>query len=335
MDPRKGETPEQRHLAVNQFAESDHDSHSASFDHEPVMVEEVVDLSSTIPSGMFVDTTLGGAGHAVAVLGARPDLTLIGIDQDADARQVAAQRLEVHGDRVQVVAGRFDRLAQILRDHAGDATISGFLFDLGVSSPQLDRSDRGFSFRNDGPLDMRMDRSSALTADEVVNGYDETSLGRVLRTYGDERFASRIAASIVASRPVSSTGELAAIIVQAIPAAARRSGGHPAKRSFQAIRIEVNDELGALQRALEVALDAVCPGGRLLVLTYHSGEDRIVKSAFRDRSTVNEPPGLPVEVARAEFSIVRPAVRRPSSTEEQANPRARSARLRVVERVAA
>ncbi len=331
MDPRKGETPEQPETAGDELAPVN----LRSFSHQPVLLDEVAELFEPVPAGTFVDATLGGAGHAEAVLASRPDLALIGIDQDADARQAASRRLDGYLDRVQIVAGRFDSLARILPEYAQDTDITGFLFDLGVSSPQLDRPERGFSFRNDGPLDMRMDRSASLTAADVVNEYDERSLGRILRTYGDERFASRIAATIVASRPVNTTSQLAAIIVQAIPAAARRTGGHPAKRSFQAIRIEVNDELGALERALEVALDAVIPGGRVLVLTYHSGEDRIVKSAFRRRSTVEHPPGLPVEVEKADFSIVRPAVRRPSPDEEQANPRARSARLRVVERIAA
>ncbi len=331
MDSCKGETPEPPELAAEILPPAD----LLSFSHLPVLVNEVVELIEPLPAGTFVDATLGGAGHAVAILNARPDLAMVGIDQDADAREAAARRLAQFSDRVQIVAGRFDGLAQILQDYAATSTISGLLFDLGVSSPQLDRVERGFSFRNDGPLDMRMDRSMSLTAADVVNGYDERSLSRVLRTYGDEKFASRIASTIVAARPVNSTGELAAIIVQAIPAAARRSGGHPAKRSFQAIRIEVNDELGVLERAMEAALDAVVPGGRVLVLTYHSGEDRIVKSAFRRRSTVEHPPGLPVEVERAEFSIVRPAVRRASEVEEQANPRARSARLRAIERIAA
>jgi len=286
------------------------------------MVSEVVTLIEAVPAGTFVDAT-------------RPDLSLLGIDQDADARQAATRRLAAFGQRVDIVGIRFDELQSLLDRFPDSEVISGFLFDLGVSSPQLDRSDRGFSFRNDGPLDMRMDRTSTLTAADVVNNYDERSLADVLRRYGDERFARRIAAMIVGARPLTSTGQLAAVVVNAIPAAARRTGGHPAKRTFQAIRIEVNDELGALRSALQTALDAVSPGGRVLVLTYHSGEDRIVKSAFRDRTTSGQPPGLPVEVDPPDFSIVRPMARRPTADEQNTNPRARSARLRAIERVAA
>lgn len=288
-----------------------------------------------IPSGYFVDATLGGGGHATTILSQRSDLTLVGIDQDADARAASAARLSPFGDRVKIVAGRFDRLTELLESHIGGVNVSGFLFDLGVSSPQLDRPERGFSFRNDGPLDMRMDRSATLTAADVVNNYDHKDLTAILKHYGDERFASRIAAMIVANRPFTSTGQLAAVVVEAIPAAARRTGGHPAKRTFQAIRIEVNNELDVLRSALEVALDLLSPGGRVLALTYHSGEDRIVKSAFRERTAVNQPPGLPVELEQPDYSIVRPIARRPSAEEQQTNPRSRSARLRTIERRAA
>lgn len=314
-------------------------SSSANFSHVPVMADEIVALVSPVPDGTYLDATVGGAGHAEAVLEAHAGLFLIGIDQDADAIAAAAARLAPLGNRFRLHRARFDQLADVLAgvDNADGVTegLSGFLFDLGVSSPQLDRADRGFSFRNDGPLDMRMDRDATLTADDVVNTYDESDLARLIRRYADERFSSRIAKAIVAARPINSTTRLAQIVADAIPAPARRRGGHPARRTFQAIRIEVNDELGVLERTLETALDALMPGGRGLVLTYHSGEDRIVKNAFRQRTETNVPPGLPVEQPRPDFSIVRPMARKPGEAEMAANPRATSARLRAIERVAA
>ncbi len=303
----------------------------SSFAHTPVLRDEIVALVAPVPAGVYLDATLGGAGHALAVLDACPQLRLLGIDQDPLAIEAASARLTDASDRVAIVRARFDRLAEIL-DDLGIEQLSGFLFDLGVSSPQLDLADRGFSFRHDGPLDMRMDPDAALSAHDVVNTYDEARLRAILERNADERFAGRIARAIAAARPLSTTAQLAEVVVGAIPAAARRTGGHPAKRTFQAIRIHVNDELEILDRSLEVALDALCPGGRGLVLTYHSGEDKIVKHAFRDRSTVDVPPGLPVAVAEAPFEIVRPAARKASDSEVVENPRAASARLRVIER---
>ncbi len=308
---------------------------TSAFDHTPVMVNEIVALVTEIPAGVFVDATLGGAGHAFAILSARPDLSLLGIDRDADALQAAANRLApiVEDDtrRVRLERARFDELPSLL-EAAGVDKLSGFLFDLGVSSPQLDRSNRGFSFRNDGPLDMRMDQDSSLSAADVVNESEERELASIIRRNGDERFASRIARGIVAKRPFATTAELAEVVVSSIPAAARRKGGHPAKRTFQALRIHVNDELTILRPALESAVDALGVGGRGLVLTYHSGEDRIVKDVFRGRSTVNIPPGIPVPATEPEFTMLRPLSRRPSDDEIAGNRRAASARLRGIER---
>ncbi|MEX2626308.1 MAG: 16S rRNA (cytosine(1402)-N(4))-methyltransferase RsmH, partial [Ilumatobacteraceae bacterium] len=216
------------------------------------MVTEIVDVFRGVPAGLVLDATLGAGGHAAALLDARADLSVLGIDRDPEALAAAAARLRRFGDRVELQRSRFDALRAVMAEIAADR-LSGALFDLGVSSPQLDRAERGFSYRVDGPLDMRMDTDAPWSAADVVNGYDEVELARVIRTYGDERFASRIARAIVAARPVESTGDLAAVVTEAIPAAARRTGGHPAKRTFQAIRIEVNAELESLPDAIDDA----------------------------------------------------------------------------------
>ncbi len=303
------------------------------------MVHQVVALAAEVPSGTFLDATVGGGGHAAALLDANPDLDLLGLDRDSMALAAANERLARFGSRVTLRRARFDQLDDVFADVGHDGRLSGFLFDLGVSSPQLDRADRGFSFRHDGPLDMRMDQSADRSADTVVNEYGRSELIDLIRRYSDERYANRIASAIVAARPLRSTTELADVVVSAIPAAARRRGGHPAKRTFQAIRIEVNDELSILRPALEQALDALVGGGRGLVLTYHSGEDRIVKHCFRDRTAVDRPHGLPrglpVTEPEVDFQLLRPAARKSDDTELAANPRAASARLRAIERLAA
>ena len=304
------------------------------FAHRPVMVAEVVDSFAPVPAGTVIDATLGGAGHAQALLEARADLSVVGIDQDADARRVAADRLARFGDRARVVAARFDALGEVAASI--DGPVVGVLFDLGVSSYQLDTAERGFSYRLDAPLDMRMDTGRALDAATVVNTYDVRELERVLREYGDERYASRIASAIVAARPVNTTGELAELVRSSIPAPARRTGGNPAKRSFQAIRVEVNDEFGVLRRALDAALDVVAVGGRIAVLTYHSGEDRIVKQAFRSAETgdCSCPPHLPCACgALRRIRLVSRGGRTPSAAEIAENRRAESARLRVAEAI--
>jgi len=304
-----------------------------TYRHLPVMRDEIVAAFATVPAGTIVDATLGGGGHAAAILASRDDLSVRGVDRDQAALDAAAVHLAPFGDRVTLSHRRFDQLDQL--DQVGAAPISGVLFDLGVSSPQLDRAERGFSYQHEGPLDMRMDASASHSADDVVNTYDERTLAQVLRQYGDERFARRIAAAIVAARPVATTTELAGIITAAIPAPARRHGGHPAKRSFQAIRIEVNDELAALPIAIDQAIAITAPGGRMAVLTYHSGEDRIVKERFREASgACNCPPGLPCRCgAVALVRLVRGIPRSPSDAEVVRNRRAASARLRVVERL--
>ncbi len=299
------------------------------------MVDQVVDLVTDLPAGTFLDATVGGGGHAEAVLDANPGLDLVAVDRDPTALQAARQRLAGFGDRVRFHRARFDRVDEAFESDDEPMTLSGFLFDLGVSSPQLDRAARGFSFRLDGPLDMRMDPDGPLRADDVVNSYDQRELAELIRRNSDERFAARIAAAIVAARPLHTTAELADVVVSAIPAPARRRGGHPAKRTFQAIRIEVNDELRILGPTLERVLDGLVQGGRGLVITYHSGEDRIAKDTFRRRTVVDHPPGLPVEGPSPDFAIVRPAARRPEPSELEANPRAASARLRAIERIAA
>ncbi|MEM9561451.1 MAG: 16S rRNA (cytosine(1402)-N(4))-methyltransferase RsmH [Actinomycetota bacterium] len=309
-------------------------SSTADFHHLPVMVDEVVELIRSLPRGTFLDATVGGGGHASAVLEANQGLRLFGLDRDPAALEAAARRLEPHGDRVILRRARFDQTEQAMNELPPPG-LAGFLFDLGVSSPQLDVADRGFSFRNDGPLDMRMDPDQALSADDVVNRYDQRSLAELIRRYSDERNAPRIAAAIVAARPIETTARLAEVVADAIPAPARRRGGHPARRTFQAIRIEVNDELRILGPAIDRVLDALIPGGRGIVITYHSGEDRIAKDAFRRRTASTTPPGLPVAVDEPDFAIVRPIARKPGASELASNPRASSARLRAIERRAA
>jgi 16S rRNA (cytosine1402-N4)-methyltransferase len=301
--------------------------------HEPVMVDEIVEVFAPVPPGTVLDATLGGGRHAEALLDRHPHLLVLGIDRDEEAIAAANERLRRFGGRVATEHARFDRLGEVVNAH-GLEGLSGALFDLGVSSPQLDRAARGFSYRHDGPLDMRMDTREAVTAADVVNGYDEDVLTRVIRDLGDERFAARIAKAIVAARPIATTAELAAIVTAAIPAATRRTGGHPAKRTFQAIRIEVNAELSLLPGAIDQAIDATVPTGRVAVLTYHSGEDRVVKDRFAVASgSCACPPGLPC-VCGAVQAVRRVRARRtPTAEQAERNPRARSARLRVVEKL--
>ena len=335
---------------------SDSGESTAPFHHIPVLRDEVVAAFAPVPAGWVVDGTVGGAGHATAILEAHAHLSVLGLDRDPAAVAVASERLSRFGNRAHVVHSRFDRLhdtMQILRrflrsddataegDDAveGEPTVSGVLLDLGVSSPQLDRGDRGFSYRHTGPLDMRMDPGSGPSAADIVNDADEAELARIIRRFGDERHAGRIARAIVASRPIDTTERLAEIVRDAIPAAARRHGGHPATRTFQALRIEVNDELGQLERALGDALDLLVPGGRAAVITYHSGEDRIVARRFRDAAADDCvcPPGSGACRCGGSPSVTlvpRKAVTA-SDDEIAANPRARSARLRVAERLGA
>jgi 16S rRNA (cytosine1402-N4)-methyltransferase len=307
----------------------------STFHHLPVMANEIVAVFAPVPAGHLLDATLGGGGHSELLLDAYPALSVLGIDQDASALAAATSRLARFGTRFIGVRARFDDLRSAMSS-ARIPHLSGALFDLGVSSPQLDRAERGFSYNADAPLDMRMDTSQPWSAADIVNGYTEAELARVLRENGDERFAGRIAHAIVANRPIESTAILAGIVVSAIPAAARRTGGHPAKRSFQAIRIEVNRELEILPGALDDAIDATVPGGRVAVLSYHSGEDRIVKDRFTSAETGDCvcPPNLPcVCGAIRTVRVVRRVPKAPSPGETAANRRAASAHLRVVERI--
>ena len=307
---------------------------STGFEHRPVMLDEITELFAMVPPGTVVDATLGGGGHSASLLRHHPQIDVLGIDQDAEALEAATEALSEFAPRVRTSHRRFDQLAEALDDHGVDE-ISGALFDLGVSSPQLDHADRGFSYRNEGPLDMRMDADQRWSAADVVNGYDERELADVIRRYGDERFARRIARAIVAARPLQSTTELAEVVTTAIPAAARRTGGHPAKRTFQAIRIEVNGELEVLPSALDQAVEATRTGGRIAVLAYHSGEDRIVKERFAVAAGACEcPPDLPCVCGAVQtVRLVRGVPKRPSNAEREANRRAASARLRVVEKI--
>ncbi|RZU31357.1 16S rRNA (cytosine(1402)-N(4))-methyltransferase RsmH [Blastococcus saxobsidens] len=310
--------------------------------HVSVLLDRVTELlgpALAADGAVLVDATLGLAGHALALLGAHPGLRVVGLDRDPDARAEAARRIAAagHADRVTLVPAVFDELPDVL-DRLGIAEVQGVLFDLGVSSLQLDRPDRGFSYSADAPLDMRMDPGAGRTAADVVNTYPPKDLARVLRVYGEERFASRIAAAIDRERarePFTGTARLAELVRESIPAATRRTGGHPAKRTFQALRIEVNDELGALERALPSAIDALAVGGRVAVITFHSLEDRIVKQTLAAGAADRTPPGLPVPLP--EYGPVLRLLTRggeaPGDDEVAANPRAASARVRAAERI--
>ncbi|WP_347060309.1 16S rRNA (cytosine(1402)-N(4))-methyltransferase RsmH [Blastococcus sp. HT6-30] len=316
--------------------------HSRSPVHVPVLLDRVVELlgpACAAEDAVLVDATLGLAGHTLALLDAHPGLRVVGLDRDPDARAEATRRIEAagHADRVTVVPAVFDELPGVL-DRLGIEEVEGVLFDLGVSSLQLDRPDRGFSYSTDAPLDMRMDPGAPRTAADVVNTYPPKDLARVLRVYGEERFASRIAAAIDRERahePFTGTARLAELVRESIPAATRRTGGHPAKRTFQALRIEVNDELGALERALPAAIDALAVGGRVAVITFHSLEDRIVKQTFAAGAVDRTPPELPVSLPE-HGPVLRLLTRggeAPAPAETASNPRAASARVRAAERI--
>ena len=307
-------------------------SSTAPGSHKAVLREEAVSALAIGMGGVYVDATFGRGGHSGEIL-ARMDSAarLLALDRDPEAVAVGAN---IADPRFRIFHAGFGRLREVL-EGAGVQKVNGVLLDLGVSSPQLDQAERGFSFRHDGPLDMRMDPDAPLSAAEVINAYPVPELARVIGRYGDERFAGRIAAAIAAARPITGTARLADVVVGAIPHAARRTGGHPATRTFQAIRIEVNGELVILGPALDAALGLLAVGGRGMVLTYHSGEDRIVKDVFRRHSTLTAPPRLPVAPPEPPYATIRPLARRPRPEEVEANPRSASARLRSIERVAA
>jgi len=288
---------------------------------------------------VIVVGTLGLGGHTEALLQRFENLTVIGIDRDEIALERARKRLAPFGDRLKTAHCIFDQISDVVSSF-GYSTINGALFDLGVSSIQLDEVNRGFSYSQDAPLDMRMDRSRGITASEIVNTYEPGKLVNILRTYGEEKFATRIVENIVKARakaPLNSTIELAALVKESIPAATRRTGGNPAKRTFQALRIEANDELGAISRALPDALELLMVGGRLVVMSFQSLEDRIVKEIFTEASTSKSPRNLPIELPQyaAKFSLVFRSSQTPSEEELAANPRSASVRLRAIEKVAA
>lgn len=304
-----------------------------AFVHEPVLVERVVELFGDLPPGLFVDATVGGGGHAEAVLEANPALHLLGIDRDDRAIEASGTRLARFGDRVELVRDRFDRIGDLVEQRSREGA-RAVLMDLGVSSPQLDEAERGFSYRSAAPLDMRMDRRQPFTARDVVNDYPYARLRRVIQEHGEERFAGRIARAIVEARPVRDTEQLAAIVRDAVPAPARRRGGHPARRTFQAIRIEVNRELDVLADAMDAALSHLAPGGRIAVLSYHSLEDRIVKHRLRDASTgsCSCPPGMEcVCGATPTVRLLKRGAWKASEEEAARNPRSQSVRLRAAE----
>ncbi len=288
---------------------------------------------------VVVDATLGLGGHSEALLESNSNLVLIGIDRDLDAIVKAKARLAKFENRTNFSHAIFDEITDVVNSF-GFQKVDGILFDLGVSSMQLDQSDRGFSYSQDAPLDMRMDRSTGITASEILNSYAPGELVRILRTYGEEKFATRIVENIVKERakaPLNSTAQLATLVKESIPAATRRTGGNPAKRTFQALRIETNDELGAVNRAIPQALELLKVGGRLVVMSFQSLEDRIVKEFFTQATTSGTPRDLPMELPEfaAKFALcVRGSVL-PSESEIAANSRAQSVRLRAIERVAA
>ena len=293
----------------------------------------------TSASPVVVDATLGLGGHAEALLQKFPHLTVIGIDRDLAAITKATVRLSAYSDRLKTSHDTFDAIGDVVKNF-GVTKIDGALFDLGVSSMQLDLAERGFSYTQDAPLDMRMDQTQVLTAAEIINSYQPGQLVRILRTYGEEKFATRIVESIMKARaiaPLNSTLQLADLVKKAIPAATRRTGGNPAKRTFQALRIETNDELGAVKRALPVALDLLTVGARLVVMSFQSLEDRIVKEIFVSASTSGTPRELPVELPQfaAKFSLVFRGSQTPNVSEIAENSRSQSVRLRAIERVAA
>ncbi len=308
--------------------------------HVPVMRARIVELLApalTHPGAVYVDGTLGLGGHAAAILTECPEARLIGIDRDAAALQVAAARLARFGDRVRLHHAAYHELPQVLEED-GSSAVDAICLDLGLSSLQIDTAERGFAYAVDAPLDMRMDTGQELTAADLVNTASARELSRWLREYGDEQHADRIARRIVdrrAEQPIRTSADLVAIVTDAIPAAARYArSGHPAKRTFQALRIAVNGELESLAAVLPAALDALAPGGRLAVLAYHSGEDRLVKRQFAQACSDRVPPGLPAvpDALKARFRLLTRGAERPNPDEITDNPRAASARLRAVAR---
>lgn len=308
------------------------------FNHTSVLLQETIDGLNIRPDGIYVDGTLGGGGHSYEIVSRLSDRgQLIGIDQDEAAITAAGERLKEFGDRVIIVRSNYRNTKSILQSLQIEK-IDGMMLDLGVSSYQLDTEERGFSYRYDAPLDMRMDKRQTLTARDIVNGYSEMELFRVIRDYGEDKFAKNIAKHIVAARqqsPIETTGQLNEIIKAAIPAKMRAEGGHPSKRTYQAIRIECNKELEVLRDSLEELIGLLNPGGRLCIITFHSLEDRIVKSAFKKaENPCTCPPSFPVcvcgKVSQGKVITNKPIL--PGEEELERNSRAKSAKLRIFER---
>ncbi|THV30728.1 16S rRNA (cytosine(1402)-N(4))-methyltransferase RsmH [Glycomyces paridis] len=308
--------------------------------HVPVMLDEVLEyLAPAVarPGALAVDATLGAGGHTEALLTAHPGLTVVGVDRDPNALELASKRLAGFGDRFVPARAVYDQIPQVLADNGFEA-LDAVLFDLGVSSMQLDQRERGFAYSQDAPLDMRMNPDDDLTAETVVNTYQPGELVRLLREYGEEKFATRVVSAIVKARdkaPITSSSELAELVKDAIPQAGKRTGGNPAKRTFQALRIEVNGELVTWERALPAALDVMSVGGRVAVLSYHSLEDRITKLELAKRARSNSPAGLPVDLPGTEptFRLLTKKAQQPTQTELDRNPRSAPARLRAAERI--
>lgn len=308
--------------------------------HVPVLVDRALALFAPALAqnpAVLVDATVGLGGHADALLSAYPRLTLVGLDRDPSALAASTDRLARHGSRVHLVHAVYDEMPAVLA-RLGLPSVDGVLFDLGVSSMQLDRAERGFSYSRDTPLDMRMDPTTGRTAADVLNTYPAAELARILREYGEERFAARIARAVVTERgrePFSTSSRLVRLLYDTVPAATRRTGGHPAKRTFQALRIEVNSELDVLGRALPAALAALAVGGRIVVESYHSLEDRLVKRAFATLARSSTPEGLPVELPGhgPQLRLLTRGAERASDQEIERNPRAASVRLRAAERI--
>lgn len=321
-------------------SESAHAAGAASERHVPVLLDRTVELlrpALSRPGAVAVDATLGMGGHARALLAAFPELVLIGLDRDPEALRLAESRLADYSARTHFVHAVYDEWSTALAA-AGVSAVDGVVFDLGVSSFQLDETERGFSYSRDAPLDMRMDPTASATAADVLNTYSAKRLAKILREYGEEKFADRIASAIVRQRqrePFERSERLVRLVYDAVPAASRRTGGHPAKRTFQALRIEVNAELDVLSRALPAAVDSLTLGGRIVVLAYHSLEDRLVKRTFAQRATSRTPIDLPVELPGhgPELRLLTRGAELAGDQEAAANPRAASVRLRAAERI--
>lgn len=309
-----------------------------NFKHQSVLLEETIDNLNIQPDGIYVDGTLGGGGHAFQVCSRLSEKGhFIGIDQDAAAIEAAGERLRPFGDKVTIVRSNYSDMKQVLSD-LGVSRVNGIVLDLGVSSYQLDNEERGFTYRVDAPLDMRMDQRQTQTASDIVNGYEERELYRIIRDYGEDKFAKNIAKHIVAARqqsPIMTTGQLTQIIRESIPMKIQAAGGHPAKRTFQAIRIELNKELDVLRDSLDGMIDLLDDGGRLCIITFHSLEDRIVKTIFRkNENPCTCPPDFPVCVCgkKSKGRVITRKPILPSDEEMEENPRSKSAKLRIFEK---